>query len=69
VNEALAAHVRSTGRACDSACVGIYRIQIYITYVSEYSGQESAINNLYKLVSVVILVLVVNFRNYPLQHL
>ena len=69
VNEALAAYVTSTGRACDSACVGIYGIQIYITGVSEHSGQESAIHNLYKLVSVVILVLVVNFKNYPLQHL
>jgi len=69
VNEAVATHVRSIGRACDSACVGIYRIHIYITDVSEYSGQESAIHNLYKLVIVVILVLVVNFKNYPLQHL
>jgi hypothetical protein len=46
--------------------VGIYGIHIFIIDVS---GQESAIHNLYKLVSVVILVLVVNFKNYPPQHL
>ena len=69
MNEALAAYVRSTGRECDSSCVGIYGIQIYIIDVSEHSGEESAIHNIYKLARVVILVLVVNFKNYPLQHL
>ena len=49
--------------------MGIHRIKIYFTDVSEYRGQGSAIYNLYKLVSVVILVMVVNFKNYPVQHL